>query len=76
MGVVVAWVDWCEGVIWVRSGSESVDFGRIGRWVATVSLQSGDVDLVAVNNPLISTDHVTYLFKYDTVNGTRRALVC
>ncbi|CAL9163031.1 unnamed protein product [Musa hybrid cultivar] len=44
-------------------------FGRIGRLVARVALQSDDVELVAVNDPFISTDYMTYMFKYDTVHG-------
>ena len=33
-------------------------FGRIGRLVARVALQSNDVELVAVNDPFISTDYM------------------
>ncbi|KAK1383922.1 Glyceraldehyde-3-phosphate dehydrogenase [Heracleum sosnowskyi] len=44
-------------------------FGRIGRLVARVILQSDDVELVAVNDPFITTDYMTYMFKYDTVHG-------
>ncbi|WVZ74734.1 hypothetical protein U9M48_022883 [Paspalum notatum var. saurae] len=44
-------------------------FGRIGRLVARVALQSDDVELVAVNDPFIATDYMTYMFKYDTVHG-------
>ncbi|XP_042389287.1 glyceraldehyde-3-phosphate dehydrogenase 2, cytosolic-like isoform X2 [Zingiber officinale] len=44
-------------------------FGRIGRLVARVTLQRDDVELVAVNDPFITTDYMTYKFKYDTVHG-------
>ncbi|KAL4281915.1 hypothetical protein GQ457_03G009030 [Hibiscus cannabinus] len=44
-------------------------FGRIGRLVARVALQSNDVELVAINDPFISIDYMTYLFKYDSVHG-------
>ncbi|KAK6931879.1 Glyceraldehyde 3-phosphate dehydrogenase, NAD(P) binding domain [Dillenia turbinata] len=44
-------------------------FGRIGRLVARVALQSPDIELVAVNDPFISTDYMAYMFKYDTVHG-------
>jgi|UniRef100_A0ACD5YW70 glyceraldehyde 3-phosphate dehydrogenase len=44
-------------------------FGRIGRLVARVALQCPDVELVAVNDPFITTDYMTYMFKYDTVHG-------
>ncbi|KAG6476499.1 hypothetical protein ZIOFF_065741 [Zingiber officinale] len=41
----------------------------IGRLVARVTLQSEDVELIAVNDPFITTDYMTYMFKYDTVHG-------
>nr|P26521.1 RecName: Full=Glyceraldehyde-3-phosphate dehydrogenase, cytosolic [Ranunculus acris]CAA42903.1 glyceraldehyde 3-phosphate dehydrogenase [Ranunculus acris] len=44
-------------------------FGRIGRLVARVALARDDVELVAVNDPFITTDYMTYMFKYDTVHG-------
>ncbi|KAG8383270.1 hypothetical protein BUALT_Bualt05G0167100 [Buddleja alternifolia] len=44
-------------------------FGRIGRLVARVALQRDDVELVAVNDPFIATDYMTYMFKYDSVHG-------
>ncbi|KAK6931883.1 Glyceraldehyde 3-phosphate dehydrogenase, catalytic domain [Dillenia turbinata] len=44
-------------------------FGRIGRLVARVALQNPDIELVAVNDPFISTDYMAYMFKYDTVHG-------
>ncbi|XP_022994162.1 glyceraldehyde-3-phosphate dehydrogenase, cytosolic-like [Cucurbita maxima] len=44
-------------------------FGRIGRLVARVALQRNDVELVAVNDPFITTDYMTYMFKYDSVHG-------
>ena len=44
-------------------------FGRIGRLVARVALQRNDVELVAINDPFITTDYMTYMFKYDTVHG-------
>ncbi|KAK8268069.1 hypothetical protein V6Z12_D11G041200 [Gossypium hirsutum] len=43
--------------------------GRIGRLVARVALQRDDVELVAVNDPFITTDYMTYMFKYDSVHG-------
>ncbi|RHN50568.1 putative glyceraldehyde-3-phosphate dehydrogenase (phosphorylating) [Medicago truncatula] len=44
-------------------------FGRIGRLVARVALERDDVELVAVNDPFITTDYMTYMFKYDSVHG-------
>lgn len=37
---------------------EYVGFGRIGRLVARVILQRNDVELVAVNDPFITTDYM------------------
>lgn len=33
-------------------------FGRIGRLVARVALQRDDIELVAVNDPFITTDYM------------------
>ncbi|KAK7319072.1 hypothetical protein RJT34_03784 [Clitoria ternatea] len=44
-------------------------FGRIGRVVARVALQRDDVELVAINDPFIPIDYMTYMFKYDSVHG-------
>ncbi|MQM09152.1 hypothetical protein Taro_042016 [Colocasia esculenta] len=55
----------CVGVVAGDAG-----FGRIGRLVARVALQSEDIELVAVNDPFITTDYMTYMFKYDSVHGS------
>ncbi|KAL3685422.1 hypothetical protein R1sor_003444 [Riccia sorocarpa] len=44
-------------------------FGRIGRLVARCALERDDIELVAVNDPFISTDYMAYMFKYDSVHG-------
>ncbi|TYH35122.1 hypothetical protein ES332_D13G171500v1 [Gossypium tomentosum] len=44
-------------------------FGRIGCLVVRVALQSNDIELIAVNDPFITTDYMTYMFKYDSVHG-------
>ncbi|KAI6671361.1 hypothetical protein NL676_006246 [Syzygium grande] len=48
-------------------------FGRIGRLVARVVLKRDVVELVAVNDPIITTfttaDYMTHMFKYDSVHG-------
>ncbi|KAG6555725.1 hypothetical protein Mapa_002963 [Marchantia paleacea] len=44
-------------------------FGRIGRLVARVALERDDIELVAVNDPFISTEYMAYMFKYDSVHG-------
>jgi glyceraldehyde 3-phosphate dehydrogenase len=43
-----------------------VGFGRIGRLVARVALQRDDVELVAINDPFITTDYMVtiYLFLF------------
>ncbi|XP_073385258.1 glyceraldehyde-3-phosphate dehydrogenase, cytosolic isoform X1 [Physcomitrium patens] len=48
-------------------------FGRFGRLVARVALESDDVELVAVNDPFISTDYMAYMFTFDTVHGQKLA---
>ncbi|XP_028765082.1 glyceraldehyde-3-phosphate dehydrogenase 2, cytosolic isoform X1 [Neltuma alba] len=56
----------------MKSGKTKIGingFGRIGRLVARVALQRDDIELVAVNDPFISTDYMTYMFKYDSVHG-------
>lgn len=35
-----------------------IGFGRIGRLVARIALQRNDVELVAINDPFISTDYM------------------
>lgn len=37
-----------------------IGFGRIGRLVARIALQRDDVELVAVNDPFISTDYMVF----------------
>jgi len=44
-------------------------FGRFGRLVARVALERDDIELVAVNDPFISTDYMAYMFKYDSAHG-------
>ncbi|XP_040369586.1 glyceraldehyde-3-phosphate dehydrogenase, cytosolic-like [Rosa chinensis] len=44
-------------------------FRRIGRLVARVALQRDDIELVAINDPFLTTDHMRYMFKYDSVHG-------
>ncbi|PIG90329.1 glyceraldehyde-3-phosphate dehydrogenase [Aspergillus arachidicola] len=54
-------------------------FGRIGRiplllgkasnQVCSYSIASGDVDVVAVNDPFIETHYAAYMLKYDSTHG-------
>ncbi|XP_038975400.1 glyceraldehyde-3-phosphate dehydrogenase, cytosolic-like [Phoenix dactylifera] len=50
---------------WIKIGING--FGRIGRLVAKVALQSNDVELVAVNDPFITTDYMLSCIKYVTL---------
>ena len=43
-------------------------FGRIGRLVFRITVQRGDVDVVAIND-LLDVEHLAYLLKYDSVHG-------
>jgi len=44
-------------------------FGRIGRIVFRNALELQDIDVVAINDPLIDLDYMVYMFKYDSVHG-------
>jgi glyceraldehyde 3-phosphate dehydrogenase len=44
-------------------------FGRIGRKVARLALERGDVEIVGVND-LTNPETIAHLFKYDSVHGT------
>lgn len=44
-------------------------FGRIGRLVLRIALQRPDIEVVAINDPFIQTNYMSYMFKYDTVHG-------
>jgi len=50
-------------------------FGRIGRLVARIVLKRNDVELVAINDPFLDADYMSYLFKHDTVHGTYEGTV-
>jgi len=44
-------------------------FGRIGRMVIRATQSNPNVQVVAVNDPFITTDYQEYMLKYDTVHG-------
>ena len=52
-------------------------FGRIGRLVFRAMVEQGalgkDLEVVAVNDPLLSADNIAYLLKYDSVQGRFKA---
>ena len=43
-------------------------FGRIGRLVFRAAVQSGDIEIVAVND-IVPADNLAYLLKYDSTHG-------
>ena len=44
-------------------------FGRIGRLVLRVCISRDDVEVVAINDPFISTDYAKYLLMHDSTQG-------
>ncbi|MBR5467711.1 MAG: type I glyceraldehyde-3-phosphate dehydrogenase [Firmicutes bacterium] len=44
-------------------------FGRIGRLVFRASLKKEGVQVVAINDPFIDLEYMTYMLKYDSVHG-------
>ena len=44
-------------------------FGRIGRLILRVCEGRDDVEVVAINDPFISTDYAKYLFEHDSTQG-------
>ena len=50
-------------------------FGRIGRLVVRAAIESGKVDVLAVNDPFMDLGYMIYNFKYDTVHGRYQGTV-
>nr|ACE06755.2 glyceraldehyde-3-phosphate dehydrogenase [Eremothecium ashbyi] len=44
-------------------------FGRIGRLVMRIAINRPNVEVVAINDPFISTEYAAYMFKYDSTHG-------
>jgi len=44
-------------------------FGRIGRLVMRNAIESGDIQVVAVNDPFIEPKYALYMLKYDSTHG-------
>ncbi|MDD5603352.1 MAG: type I glyceraldehyde-3-phosphate dehydrogenase [Eubacteriales bacterium] len=44
-------------------------FGRIGRLVFRVAIESPDIEVKGINDPFIDLDYMTYMLRYDTVHG-------
>lgn len=50
-------------------------FGRIGRLVLRAAIASKKIEIIAVNDPFLSTDYMAYLFKYDSTHGRFNGVV-
>jgi len=50
-------------------------FGRIGRLVTRAAIESGKVDVVAVNDPFTNLEHMAYMFQYDSTHGKFKGTV-
>ncbi|KAK9937389.1 hypothetical protein M0R45_014183 [Rubus argutus] len=44
-------------------------FGRIGRLVLRIASSRDDLEVVAVNDPLVDAKYMAYMFKYDSTHG-------
>ncbi len=44
-------------------------FGRIGKLTFQAALTKKEVEVVAINDPFITSDYMAYMLKYDTVHG-------
>ena len=44
-------------------------FGRIGKLAFQAALGKEEVEVVAVNDPFVAADYMTYMTKFDTVHG-------
>lgn len=50
-------------------------FGRIGRLVLRASTTDKEVQVVAVNDPYMTTEYMAYQLKYDTVHGNFKGTI-
>ncbi|KAJ2540772.1 hypothetical protein EV175_006202 [Coemansia sp. RSA 1933] len=48
-------------------------FGRIGRLVFRASLEQPDIEVVAINDPFMEVDYMSYLLRYDSTHGRAKA---
>ncbi|XP_951853.1 glyceraldehyde 3-phosphate dehydrogenase, putative [Theileria annulata] len=44
-------------------------YGRIGRSVHRASLERENIEIVHINDPLMTPEYIKYLLKYDTIQG-------
>lgn len=50
-------------------------FGRIGRLVTRAAIESGKVNITAVNDPFTNLEHMAYMFQYDSTHGKFKGTV-
>ncbi|KAI9501297.1 hypothetical protein GGI25_000495 [Coemansia spiralis] len=48
-------------------------FGRIGRLVFRASLSNKNIEVVAINDPFMEVDYMSYLLRYDSTHGRLRS---
>ncbi|KAJ2855602.1 hypothetical protein GGI22_004079 [Coemansia erecta] len=48
-------------------------FGRIGRLVLRASLEQPEIEVVAINDPFMEVDYMSYLLRYDSTHGRSKA---
>ena len=68
-------VDICHPTLDSKSSSGPVKvaingFGRIGRLVLRAAKNNPLIEVVAINDPFIPVDYMSYMFTYDSVHGT------
>ena len=44
-------------------------FGRIGRLVARIAINTPNIEVVQINDPFMTADYASYMFSFDTVHG-------
>ena len=44
-------------------------FGRIGKLTLQAALSKKDVEIVAINDPFITSDYMAYMVKFDSIHG-------
>ena len=44
-------------------------FGRIGRLVTRAAFNSGNVDIITINDPFIDLHYMVYMFQYNSTHS-------